>query len=177
VWEHQALLRSRALAGSIEVRRAIEALRREVLTHHVDRVKLKREVAKMRNRMRADLSTAKGGEFDLKQDPGGVADIEFLIDFWVLQNSAEFPELVEFPDNIRQLEALERVGLVPGERCARLKDAYLTLRKRVHELALDEGGRVVAATELRDVREWVTGVWDEVFADVQSADDATGPGA
>jgi hypothetical protein len=67
--------------------------------------------------------------------------------------------------------------LVPGERCARLKDAYLTLRKRVHELALDEGGRVVAATELRDVREWVTGVWDEVFADVQSADDATGPGA
>jgi glutamate-ammonia-ligase adenylyltransferase len=175
VWEHQALLRSRALAGSLGVRGAFEALRLEVLTRHVDRAKLKREVAKMRNRMRAELSTAKSGEFDLKQDPGGIADIEFLVDFWVLQSSAEFPELVEFPDNIRQLEALERVGLVPGERCARLKDAYLTLRKRVHELALDEGGRVVAATELRDVREWVTGVWEDVFADVQSADDATGP--
>jgi glutamate-ammonia-ligase adenylyltransferase len=173
VWEHQALLRSRALAGSPQVRGAFEALRREVLTHHVDRAKLKREVAKMRGRMRAELSAAKQGEFDLKQDPGGIADIEFLVDFWVLQSSAEFPELVEFPDNIRQLEALERVGLVPGVRCACLKEAYLELRKRLHELALDQGGRVVAATELRDVREAVTAVWDEVFADLEADGDAT----
>ena len=48
VWEHQALLRSRALAGSPEVCRAFEAIRREVLVSHVDRSKLKSEVAKMR---------------------------------------------------------------------------------------------------------------------------------
>jgi glutamate-ammonia-ligase adenylyltransferase len=167
VWEHQALLRSRALAGSEDVCRAFEAIRRDVLVAHVKRATLKVEVAKMRRRMRTELSLAKEGRFDLKQDVGGIADIEFLIDYWVLAHSAEFPELVEYPDNIRQLEALERVGLVPAERCTRLKDAYLALRQRVHDLALDEGGRVVAADEFVVIRELVGGIWHEVFADVE----------
>ncbi len=140
VWEHQALLRSRALAGSRRVCDEFERMRRDVLVAHVNRAKLKTEVVAMRRRMRDELSLAKKGGFDLKQDPGGLADIEFLVDYWVLASSHEFPELVEFPDNVRQLEALERVGLVPPERCLRMKDAYLSLRERIHELALDEGG-------------------------------------
>jgi glutamate-ammonia-ligase adenylyltransferase len=166
VWEHQALLRSRALAGSPEVCRAFETIRRDVLVSHVDRTKLKGEVAKMRRRMRGELSLAKPGFFDIKQDPGGIADIEFLVDYWVLAHSAQFPELVEFPDNIRQLEALARVGLVPEERCLRLKESYLALRQRVHELALDEGGRVVPEPEFAAIRAFVGDVWREVFADV-----------
>jgi len=167
VWEHQALLRSRALAGSPEVCRAFEAIRREVLVAHVDRAKLKAEIAKMRRRMRDELSLAELGSFDIKQDPGGIADVEFLVDYWVLAHSGEYPELVEFPDNIRQLEGLARVGLVPEELCLRLKDAYLALRRRVHELALDEGGRVVPEPELQPVRDFVSGVWRSVFADVE----------
>ena len=167
VWEHQALLRSRALAGSRDVCEAFERIRREILAAYVDRAKLKAEVAKMRRRMRTELSLAKSGEFDIKQDPGGIADVEFLVDYWVLAHSAEFPDLLEFPDNIRQLEALERAELVPAERCRRMKEAYLALRQRVHELALDEGGRVVPAEEFAEPRRFVTGVWAEVFAGVE----------
>jgi glutamate-ammonia-ligase adenylyltransferase len=105
----------------------------------------------------------------LKQDFGGIADIEFLVDYWVLAHSAEHPELIAFPDNIRQLEALERVRLVPPDRCRRLKECYLALRQRVHELALDEGGRVVPERDFAAVREYVSGVWREVFADVEGA--------
>ncbi len=166
VWEHQALLRSRALAGSRDVCDAFERIRREILVAHIDRKKLPSEVVKMRQRMRAELSQAKPGEFDVKQDAGGVADVEFLVDYWVLAGSAEYPALVEFPDNVRQLEALERVGLVPAERCRRLKEAYLALRQRVHELALDERPRVVAGTEFVAVRAFVADVWNEVFAGV-----------
>ena len=166
VWEHQALLRSRALVGSRSVCDEFERLRREVLVAHVHRDKLKVDVARMRRRMRDELSLAKRGGFDLKQDRGGLADIEFLIDYWVLASSREYPELVEFPDNVRQLEALERVGLVPAERCRRMKEAYLALRRRIHELALDEGGRVVPDAEFEELRAWVAGVWDEVFAGV-----------
>jgi glutamate-ammonia-ligase adenylyltransferase len=163
VWEHQALLRSRALAGSRRVCEAFESIRREVLVGFVARDKLKAEVAKMRARMRAELSAAKEGEFDLKQDPGGIADIEFLVDYWVLANAAQFPDLVEFPDNIRQLEALERVGLVPPATAGALRDAYLALRQRIHELALDEGGRVVPADELGAERELVAALWAKEF--------------
>jgi [glutamine synthetase] adenylyltransferase / [glutamine synthetase]-adenylyl-L-tyrosine phosphorylase len=170
VWEHQALLRSRALAGSAAVCRGFEAIRYDVLTAHVDRTELKSEVAKMRRRMRTELSLAKAGSFDIKQDPGGIADVEFLVDYWVLAHSAEYPELIEFPDNIRQLEALERVGLVPAERCRLLKECYLALRQRVHELALDESGRVVPQQDFATIREHVGAVWREVFADVEGPD-------
>jgi glutamate-ammonia-ligase adenylyltransferase len=166
VWEHQALLRSRALVGSRSVCDEFERLRRDVLVAHLHRDKLKVDVARMRRRMRDELSLAKRGGFDLKQDRGGLADIEFLIDYWVLASSCEHPELVEFPDNVRQLEALERVGLVPAERCRRMKESYLALRRRIHELALDEGGRVVPDAEFEELRRWVGGVWDEVFAGV-----------
>jgi len=162
-WEHQALLRSRALAGSPAVREAFAEERQTVLVRHVRRDRLKSDIAEMRARMRKELSVAHGKGFDLKQDPGGIADIEFLIDYWVLANADRYPELVEFPDNVRQLEALERTGLVPAERCAALKAAYLALRQRVHTLALDEAGRVAGADELRDERALVTSLWTEVF--------------
>lgn len=163
VWEHQALLRSRALAGSASVRAGFERIRRDTLVAHVDRARLKDEVATMRARMRAELSRGGSGTFDLKQGPGGIADIEFLVDYWVLAHADRHPELVEFPDNVRQLEALARTGVVPAERCERLKDAYLALRARTHELALDEAERIVAAGELADLRDWVVERWTETF--------------
>jgi glutamate-ammonia-ligase adenylyltransferase len=164
VWEHQALLRSRSIAGSTGLRDVFEAERREILVHHVDRGELKAEVKKMRERMRTDLSESKAGQFDLKQDPGGLADIEFLVDYWVLDRAPQFPELIEFPDNIRQLEALGRAGLVPADRCRRLIEIYIRIRERLHELALDDRGRVVDAGELDAERAWVTEVWNEQFA-------------
>ncbi|NNC65207.1 MAG: bifunctional [glutamate--ammonia ligase]-adenylyl-L-tyrosine phosphorylase/[glutamate--ammonia-ligase] adenylyltransferase, partial [Gammaproteobacteria bacterium] len=165
VWEHQALLRSRSVAGPQRVRDAFEAERREVLMHHVDRTKLKHEVERMRTRMRAELSSSGTGEFDLKQDPGGLADIEFLVDYWVLASAEDYPELLEYPDNIRQLEALERTGLVAADRCQRLIETYIRIRERLHELALADQRRVVPDTELAAEREWVTRVWQETFAD------------
>jgi len=163
VYEHQALLRSRPLAGSRSIRAAFEAERREILVHHVARDRLKDEIAKMRARMRTELTLGGPGRFDLKQDAGGIADIEFLVDYLVLRHAPEHPELVEHPDNIRQIEGLAAAGLLDPDRAERLKAAYLALRQRVHALALDERGRVVDATELADVRAFVIACWDEVF--------------
>ncbi len=165
VWEHQALLRSRSVAGDDAVRQAFERERTEVLTTHVDRAKLQAEISKMRERMRAELSTSRADEFDLKQDPGGLADIEFLVDYWVLSNADAVPELVEHPDNIRQLEALERTGLVPAADCRSLIDIYIRIRERLHELALAGGPRVVDANELEAERRRVTGLWQAAFSD------------
>jgi glutamate-ammonia-ligase adenylyltransferase len=163
VWEHQALLRSRSIAGSERVRDAFETERREILMHQVDRAKLKSEVKRMRERMRAELSVSKPEQFDIKQDNGGLADIEFLVDYWVLSRAADYPDLIEFPDNIRQLEALERTGLVAADYCRRLIETYIEFRGRLHELALNDRGRVVGADEFATQRDWVRVIWDEVF--------------
>ena len=79
VWEHQALLRSRALAGSRSVCDEFERIRRDVLVAHVDRAKLKVDVAQDAppDAHRA-LAREDAARFDLKQDPAGIADIEFL---------------------------------------------------------------------------------------------------
>ena len=86
------------------------------------------------------------------------------MDYWVLANAEYYPELVEFPDNIRQLEALERTGLVAADRCQRLIETYIRIRERLHELALGDQRRIVADAELAAEREWVTSVWEETFA-------------
>jgi glutamine synthetase adenylyltransferase len=58
-----------------------------------------------------------------------------------------------------------------------MKEAYLALRQRIHELSLDEGGRVVAEHEFTELRAWVVAVWDEVFAGVDADVALSGPGA
>src|SRR5690606_356924 len=68
-WEHQALLRSRAVAGDAGVRQAFEALRVHALTRYVRRERLREEVADMRGRMRAELAQGTAELLDLKQDP------------------------------------------------------------------------------------------------------------
>jgi [glutamine synthetase] adenylyltransferase / [glutamine synthetase]-adenylyl-L-tyrosine phosphorylase len=169
VWEHQALLRSRAVAGDAHVRELFEEERVEVLTKHVKREGLREEIVAMRGRMRAELSLAKAEQFDIKQDPGGLADIEFIVDYLVLQHAREVPELVAFPDNVRQLEALERARLLAPEHCRTLTESYLALRRRTHELALDAGSRIVGESEFREVRREVMRVWNKVFGEGPAA--------
>ena len=163
VWEHQALLRSRSVAGDAGVREAFERERREILIHHVNRRDLKAEVVKMRRRMRSELSRSRGGEFDIKQDAGGMADIEFLVQYWVLAHADQYPDLVEYSDNVRQLEALARNGLIPGTTADRIKSIYLHLRGSAHELALIGSGRVVSGDAFAEERAWIRDLWSEVL--------------
>ena len=67
----------------------------------------------MRERMRKELSKAKAGEFDIKQDAGGVADIEFLAQYWALLWAKDYPPVAMFSDTIRQLESVASADLVP----------------------------------------------------------------
>ena len=113
-WEHQALLRSRAVAGTAgSLRGRYESLRLDLLRSAIRRETLREDVRAMRDRMRAELSRSKPGEFDLKQDAGGITDIEFLAQYWALRWADRYPELVTYSDNIRQLESLASIDLVP----------------------------------------------------------------
>jgi glutamate-ammonia-ligase adenylyltransferase len=158
-WEHQALLRARVVAGSPALRERFEALRRDLLQSAVRRDTLRDDVRGMRERMRAELSRSGAGEFDLKQDPGGITDIEFLAQYWALLWAGRHPELVTYSDNIRQLESLASADLVPQATVDVLTGAYRSYRQRMHHLSLEASSNVVPAAEFGDVRAAVTAIW------------------
>jgi glutamate-ammonia-ligase adenylyltransferase len=162
-WEHQALLHSRSVAGSPAIREEFERIRRDVLMNHVRRDTLREDVRSMRERMRAELGHAGEGQFDLKQDPGGIADIEFLAQYWVLRWVLERPPLCAFSDTIRQLESLGSAALVDHRVIDQLVDAYRRLRQVAHRLSLEEQPPVVPAAPFADQRQAVTRIWQDVM--------------
>jgi glutamate-ammonia-ligase adenylyltransferase len=163
-WEHQALLHARAVAGAESLRAAFEAVRLDTLTRHVKLPTLREEVRSMRERMRRELSKAGPGEFDLKQDPGGIADIEFLAQYWALLWAPRHPAVAIFSDTIRQLETLASGALVPQQDVDVLTSAYRAFRTRGHRRSLQEAPSVVPASEFVAERAAVRAIWDACFA-------------
>jgi glutamate-ammonia-ligase adenylyltransferase len=159
-WEHQSLLHARAVAGAPELMRQFEALRADVLARHVRRATLREDVRHMRNRQRRELSRAGLSEFDLKQDPGGIGDIEFLAQYWALKWAQDYPPVALFADTIRQLESVASADLVPQAQVDVLAEIYRAYRSRLHHRALDGRGAVLDAAEFVRERAAVEAVWD-----------------
>ena len=162
-WEHQALLHARAVAGSAPLRAEFERIRLEIITGAVRRDTLATEVRSMRERMRRELSKARAGEFDMKQDAGGIADIEFLAQYWALKWADRHPAVAMFSDTIRQLETLASGDLVPQSTVDVLTHAYRAYRERGHHRSLQDSGSVVAGDEFVAQRAAVRRIWDEAF--------------
>lgn len=162
VWEQQALVRSRFIVGDHKLEQEFIGIRQQVLSQTRDRAELATEVQKMRARMREHLIKGLADEFDLKQSPGGLVDIEFLTQYLVLAFGHQYPQaLTRWSDNIRILEATVAVGLLEEQEAEQLKTAYCAIRNRGHRLSLlDELGRVPDA-ELVDEREWVVASWQK----------------
>lgn len=163
-WEHQALLRSRFVAGDPALGRQFEALRRQVLCRPRDVQSLRGDIVSMRERMRKELDSSDAGRFDIKQGAGGITDIEFLVQYFVLRHAAAHPGLVHWPDNIRQLEALAAAGLLTPATADQLTDIYRGYRARIHSLSLDGAEPFTSAAELADERHFVGQVWSQEFA-------------
>jgi [glutamine synthetase] adenylyltransferase / [glutamine synthetase]-adenylyl-L-tyrosine phosphorylase len=159
-WEHQALLRARAVAGDAKLREAFEAVRRRTLSLAVRRETLRNDVLEMRLRMRKELSRSGPKEFDIKQDAGGIGDIEFLVQYWVLAGARAHPELLTYTDNIRQLEGLAAVGMIDEETALWLKETYINYRTVLHHLSLEgDGERIVAAAPYQVTRDRLRSIW------------------
>ena len=162
-WEHQALLRSRAVAGSPAIAREFERIRSETLCRRVHFAELQTDVCKMREKMRRQLDRSDADNFDLKQGAGGIGDIEFLVQYLILKNARDLPALLHYTDNIRQLGMLESAGVLAAHDVAQLQHAYKVYRLRTHRLALDDAAAVVAAHEFPMERQQVSDIWRRVI--------------
>ena len=164
-WEHQALVRARPVAGSPALARDFAKVREEILCLPREPAKLKTEVREMREKMAAAQPPHEAGQTDVKHDPGGIVDIEFMVQYWVLRWAHEHPELTRHTDNIHILEALRAEGLLEAERAERLTQAYRRYLSVEHRLKLMERGSLANPAELEDWPTQVRQIWDETFID------------
>ena len=162
-WEHQALARARPVAGSPVLARDFAKVREEILCLPREPAKLKAEVREMREKMAAAQPPHAAGQTDVKHDPGGIVDIEFMVQYWVLRWAHEHPGLTRHTENIHILEALKAEGLLESERARLLTEAYRRYLSVEHRLKLMERGSLADAAELGDWPAKVREIWNEVF--------------
>lgn len=173
-WEHQALVRARVLVGSADVGAAFEQVRASILGRERDLATLRAEVSEMRAKMRDNLGSKASAAgraanafeanmpFDLKQDAGGIVDIEFMVQYAALAWSREHPQLLRHTDNIRILEGLEEARLLPGADAGLLREAYKAYRSAAHRQALQKQAGVVGGDQFQNPRREVMRIWTEL---------------
>ncbi len=164
VWEHQALVRARPVAGDAGLAARFREVRRALLCLPRDRAELLEAVKTMRARMRSQLP-ADEAEVDLKRGTGGIVDIEFVVQYLVLAHAHDHPALAEHTDNVRILDAVDAAGLLPRGAAGRLREAYLALRAEWHRSVLDMPDSERAAEILTRSRNDVKAIWNSVFDD------------
>ena len=162
-WEHQALLRARFVAGDDRVGERFQQVRRDVLGRERDAQKLRADVCEMREKMRVALDKSSSRGFDIKQGIGGIADIEFMVQYSVLRWAFKYPDLLKWTDNIRLIESLAVHQLLGEGVAERLSDAYRNLRAVYHRNALGELPGLVGDEELLDERHLVRQQWQAVM--------------
>lgn len=179
-WEHQALVRARAVAGSTRLMADFEKVRRAILGRPRAPDQLTLDVVGMRRRMREELVRKSGRlasspAFVIKQGQGGIVDIEFMVQYLVLRFAEEYPSLTQWSDNVRILESLANSGLLSNTDIDGLTRAYLLLRSALHELALQDIDGVVDSEQahatlspLDDSRKRVTALWVKLLGEADA---------
>ena len=160
-WEHQALTRARMIYGDEPLALAFNKTRHEVLCLERDGESLKQEVVKMREKMRDHLGGKKSDRFMLKQDNGGITDVEFLAQYLVLRYSHEKPKLTRWCDNVRIFESLMSQGIMEESQAMALTHAYTTLRDEIHHRNLLNLDADVAMDKFEQERALVTQAWQQ----------------
>ena len=146
-WEHQALVRARAVAGEASLLEDFEQVRRDTLGRVRDRAALAADVGQMRQRMRAELDRSDAARFDLKQGAGGLVDLEFVLQYGVLARAADVPALLQRRDSPGLIDALAGCGQLQADEAAALHQAHATLLEAGLACTLDRRPRLTAETE------------------------------
>ena len=166
-WEHQALVRARAICGDKRVTARFCDIRRDVLSLPRTLDQVRSEVTSMRIKMQKHLGTSQwqqeAGKFHLKQDAGGIVDIEFLAQFAVLAYSHEYPSLTKWSDNVRIFAEVALLGIWDDQVCQDLTDAYLRIRAATHQLALSEQSLLVDESLWQETRALVQSQWQHLM--------------
>lgn len=122
LWERQALCKSRVVHGSSRAAKlAIRAVGRAAFDHRWRRADAD-EVRRMRHRLEETAT-----EQDLKRGPGGIVDVEFLVQLFQLKHGRQIPA-IRTPNTFDALGRLREAGLLADDHASKLDRSYRCLR-------------------------------------------------
>ncbi|MDH5518731.1 MAG: bifunctional [glutamate--ammonia ligase]-adenylyl-L-tyrosine phosphorylase/[glutamate--ammonia-ligase] adenylyltransferase [Gammaproteobacteria bacterium] len=163
-WEHQALLRARIVVTNTQISSEFGRIRRSVLSQPREQDKLLDDVREMRTKMQQHLgSAAESGQFQLKQDRGGLVDIEFIVQYAVLSVAASQPNLLERCSTIELIGLLADFSCWQQDRADTLIACYRHYRDLSHQRALDEENLLFDEAEIAQCRDKIKRIWLEVL--------------
>ncbi len=162
-WEHQALVRGRFICGDTVLEQRFIEIRNEVLSERRDIDELKKQVREMRQKMRDNLAPKEKDVFHLKHSKGGIADIEFIVQFGVLAYAWQNPALLQWTDTIRLLDTLAQQGFLTNDEAEALKTAYCRYRDDGHHLVLQGQNLSVSIDQYSEMAAVVSALWDKIF--------------
>lgn len=170
-WEHQALVRSRVIAGDKITAQSFNTIRIEQLRRKRNIEKLRDDVVEMRSKMRKHLDkSTKDGKYCLKQASGGIVDIEFMVQFAVLAWSHKSEPLVQWTDTVRLLETMSNSGVISEPQAQQLIEAYKIYRSAAHDLQLQNQPAEVLLSEFTEQREAVQQCWQSFLSNHKKED-------
>ena len=169
-WERQALLRARPIAGDLSRGRALlDAALPSILA---DAPGCRGRIRAMKDRV--EVQSLRGQRDDVKLSPGGIRDIEFLVQALQIELGEMHPEVIDSNTPVA-LAALEAAGKVSTEEADVLRNGYEFLRTVEHRLQLADNLQVHRLPASERGRTLLTRSMDldrpvqEVVADVMAA--------
>jgi glutamate-ammonia-ligase adenylyltransferase len=147
-WEHQALVRARAVTGDVALGRRFTEARAQSLRARAYGSELRRQIVEMRTRWRNERDRSDERMLDLKQGRGALVDIEFLLQALVLEHASAQPRLLGVTNTVELIDTAMRVGLLDAPQGAALRDAHAELLTRSLANKLDARPRVSPRDEV-----------------------------
>jgi glutamate-ammonia-ligase adenylyltransferase len=163
VWEHQALIRARFITGNALIEQEFDRIRNSVLRQPQDATAILKEVVSMREKMRKRL-TDSSADFNVKQDAGGLVDIEFMTQAGVLIHAAQHAECIQHTATLELIRELSKVGWYDERECAEISDAYRYFRKLKNWQTLQCEADI---TGLATHRDNVVAIWQRLMPDAE----------
>jgi glutamate-ammonia-ligase adenylyltransferase len=143
LWERQALVRARVVAGDRALGDEVEAARKKfVFGHGLDRAGVE-AIAAMRARIEDELGRETPRQLNLKQGPGGLIDIEFLTQMMALRFGRKYPAL-QARGTIALIRALGACALISPMDATLLDEHYRYFSRLENRLRI-EGDQAVTA--------------------------------
>jgi [glutamine synthetase] adenylyltransferase / [glutamine synthetase]-adenylyl-L-tyrosine phosphorylase len=139
LWERQALVRARFVAGDAALGAQIEARCQEHAYGgagaELGPADVAREMGGLRERAEKELAREQPGRYNVKSGRGGLLDIEFIVQLLQLRHGGAHPEL-RVPGTRAALQGLRAVGVLDDATSATLEQAWLFLRKLENRLRI-----------------------------------------